>query len=158
MGERGYRLWVCMNTQFIKYHVYLAFQDLRGIWLLFSKRKSLPSLFLYPRFVHFTIDWQERFTGLGNFMEWLIIKDTKIVLIQRKFQSDIYVTWFCNDIQYKKPLYSYLSCFPVTFSSCVNKGKYMYWCLGLRVLKYNNLICFLIFQSFETNLYLTKPR
>lgn len=131
MGERGYRLWVCMNTQFIKYPVYLAFQDLRGIWLLFSKRKSLPSLFLYPRFVHFTIDWQERFTGLGNFMEWLIIKDTKIVLIQKKFQSEIYVTWFCNDIQYKKPLYSYLSCFPVTFS-CVNKGKY-YTCIGASV-------------------------
>lgn len=49
-------------------------------------QKKISTLFVYlSTFVHFTIDWQESSTGLGNFMEWLIIKDTKIVLIQRKF-------------------------------------------------------------------------
>lgn len=49
-------------------------------------QKKISTLFVsLSTFVHFTIDWQESSTGLGNFMDWLIIKDTKIVLIQRKF-------------------------------------------------------------------------
>lgn len=49
-------------------------------------QKKISTLFVYlSTFVHFTIDWQESSTGLGNFMDWLIIKDTKIVSIQRKF-------------------------------------------------------------------------
>lgn len=58
-----------------------SFPRLERQMTVIFKRKSLPSLSI---FVHFTIDWQERSTGLGNFMEWFI-KDTKILFIQRKF-------------------------------------------------------------------------